>query len=62
VVILACAGLCGSDAELTRRAGVPVLDPVAVGVEVAEALVALGLSHSKARKFAVPPQPLTNYL
>lgn len=62
VVILACAGLCGYDQELSRLAGVPVLDPVAVAVKVAESLVALGLSHSKARKFASPPQPLDNYL
>lgn len=62
VVILACAGLCGYDAELTRLAGVPVLDPVAVGVKVAEGLVGLGLSHSKVRKFAPPPQPLEHYL
>jgi allantoin racemase len=62
VVILACAGLCGYDVELSRLAGVPVLDPVAVGVKVAEGLVALGLAHSKIRKFAAPPQPLENYL
>ena len=62
VVILACAGLCGYDAELSRLAGVPVLDPVAVGVKVAEDLVGLGLQHSKIRKFASPPQPLDNYL
>ncbi|MBI4247158.1 MAG: aspartate/glutamate racemase family protein, partial [Candidatus Rokubacteria bacterium] len=62
VVILACAGLCGYDTELSRLAGVPVLDPVAVGVKVAEGLVALGLSQSKLRKFASPPQPLENYL
>ena len=62
VVILACAGLCGYDTELTRLAGVPVLDPVAVGVKVAESLVGLGLSHSKLRKFALPPQPITSYL
>jgi allantoin racemase len=62
VVILACAGLCGYDTELSRRAGVPVLDPVAVGVKVAESLVGLGLSHSKIRKFAAPPQPLDHYL
>lgn len=62
VVILACAGLCGYDAELTRLAGVPVLDPVAVGVRVAESLVGLGLSQSKVRKFNRPPQPLENYL
>jgi len=62
VVILACAGLCGYDAELSRRAGVPVLDPVAVATKVAESLVALGLRHSKVRKFASPPQPLDSYL
>jgi allantoin racemase len=61
-VILACAGLCGYDAELSRLAGVPVLDPVAVAVKVAESLVGLGVSHSKLRKFAHPPQPLENYL
>lgn len=62
VVILACAGLCGYDAELSRRAGVPVLDPVAVGVKTAEGLVELGLRQSKIRKFASPPQPLSDYL
>ena len=62
VVILACAGLCGYDAELSRRAGVPVLDPASVGVKVAEGLVGLGLSHSKVRKFAHPPQSLDSYL
>ena len=62
VVILGCAGLCGYDTELTRRAGVPVLDPVAVGVKVAESLVSLGLRQSKIRKFAHPPQGLDAYL
>jgi allantoin racemase len=62
VVILACAGLCGYDTELSRLAGIPVLDPVAVAVKVAESLVGLGVSHSKLRKFAHPPQPLENYL
>ena len=61
VVILACAGLCGYDRELTELAGVPVLDPVAVAVKVAEGLVGLGLSQSKIRKFAHPPQPLDQY-
>jgi Asp/Glu/hydantoin racemase len=42
--------------------GVPVLDPVAVGVSVADSLVSLGLCHSKIRKFAVPPQPIDHYL
>lgn len=62
VVILACAGLCGYDTELSRLSGVPVLDPVAVAVKVAEGLVGLGLSHSKVRKFAAPPQSLDSYL
>lgn len=62
VVILACAGLCGYDAELTKLAGVPVLDPVAVAVKVAESLVSLGLAQSKVRKFKRPPQPLDHYL
>jgi allantoin racemase len=62
VVILACAGLCGYDAELSRLAGIPVLDPVAVGVKTAESLVALGLVQSKIRKFAHPPQDLEAYL
>lgn len=62
VVILACAGLCGYDTELSRLAGVPVLDPVAAAVKVAEGFVGLGLAHSKARKFAAPPQPIESYL
>jgi allantoin racemase len=61
VVILACAGLCGYDRELSALAGIPVLDPVAVAVKVAEGLVGLGLAQSKAGKFAVPPQPLDRY-
>lgn len=62
VVILACAGLCGYDQALSRLAGIPVLDPAVVGVRVAESLAALGLCHSKVRKFAHPPQPLGDYL
>jgi len=62
VVILACAGLCGYDTELSRLAGVPVLDPVAVAVKVTEGFVGLGLAHSKLRKFAHPPQSLDAYL
>ena len=61
VVILACAGLCGYDEALTQMAGVPVLDPVAVAVKVAESFVALGLCHSKVRKFHPPPQDLAAY-
>lgn len=61
VVILACAGLCGYDEELSRVAGVPVIDPVVAGVKMAEAFVSMRLCHSKVRKFHAPPQPLEDY-
>ncbi len=48
-------------ADLATRARLPVLEPVACGVRVAEALVGLGLAQSKHRKFAPPPQPLDAY-
>ncbi len=62
VVILACAGLCGYERELSKLAGVPVLDPVAVGVRTAEAIIGLGVAQSKVRKFAHPPQRLEDYV
>ena len=61
VVILACAGLCDYDRELTEASGVPVIDPVVAGVKMAEAFVGMGVSHSKVRKFHAPPQPVTDY-
>lgn len=61
VVILACAGLCGYDADLTRVSGVPVIDPVVAGVKMAESLVQMGLAQSKVRKFHAPPQPIADY-
>jgi allantoin racemase len=61
VVILACGGLCDYDRQLSELAGVPVIDPVIAAVKTAEALVAMGLSHSKRRKFALPPKPLAAY-
>jgi allantoin racemase len=41
--------------------GVPILDPIIVGVKTAEALVQMGLCHSKIRKFNMPTQPIENY-
>jgi allantoin racemase len=61
VIILACAGLCGYEHELSRISGVPVIDPVVAGVKMAESFVAMGISHSKVRKFHHPPQPLEDY-
>lgn len=61
VIILACAGLCGYEDELTKMVGIPVLDPVVVAVKVAEMMVETGLSQSKVRKFAFPPQDVKDY-
>ena len=61
VIILACAGLCDYDRELTEASGVPVIDPVVAAVKTAESLAAMGLSHSKVRKFHLPPQPIEAY-
>lgn len=62
VIILACAGLCGYEDELTEMIQIPVLDPVVVAVKVAEMMVGGGLVHSKSCKFAFPPQKITEYL
>ena len=61
LVILGSAGLCGYNEDLQELANIPVLDPVAVTVKMAEMMVETGLSHSKKRKFANPPQELSNY-
>jgi allantoin racemase len=61
VIILACGGLCDFDHELLEMSGVPILDPIIVGVKTAEALVQMGLCHSKIRKFNMPTQPIENY-
>lgn len=56
VIILGCAGMAGYAPELESKLGVKVLDPSAVALKVAEAMVDLGLKHSKMGLFAVPPQ------
>lgn len=53
-VILGCAGMADLAAELTAETGVPVIDGVAAGVKLAEALVGLGLKTSKLSTFAWP--------
>jgi allantoin racemase len=54
VVILGCAGLAGYAADVERELGVVVLDPTAVAFKMAEALIELGLRHSKVARFARP--------
>jgi allantoin racemase len=56
VLILGCAGLAGYAEDLERELGVVVLDPSSVGLKVAEAIVDLGLAHSKVARFASPPE------
>lgn len=53
-IVLGCAGMADLTAELRAAYGVPVIDGVAAAVKQAEALVALGLSTSKAGAYARP--------
>lgn len=55
VIILGCAGLSGYAEDIERELGVVVLDPTSVALKVAEAMVDLGLRHSKVGRFASPP-------
>lgn len=45
-IVLGCAGFAGLDAELGRRLGVPVVDPVVAAVRLAEVLCRSGLNTS----------------
>ncbi|GII58297.1 Asp/Glu/hydantoin racemase [Planotetraspora thailandica] len=58
VICLGCGGMAGLDEAITTRLGVPVVDGVAAGVRLAEALVGLGLRTSKVCTYA-PPEPKT---
>lgn len=61
LVILGGSRLSLYAARLRRLTPVPILEPVACAVQVAEALVRLGLRQSKVGKFAPPPRPLPEY-
>ena len=56
VIILGCAGLAGYAEDVERELGIVVLDPTSVALKVAEAMVDLGLRHSKVGRFARPPE------
>ena len=49
-----CAGMTDLARDLERKAGVPVIDGVACGVALAEALVRVGLKTSKRNAYALP--------
>ncbi len=55
VIILGCAGMAGYSAEIESKLPVRVLDPAAVALKVAEAMVDLGITHSKVGLFSTPP-------
>jgi allantoin racemase len=54
VLILGCAGLGDLAPRVQQTLGVPVVDPNAAALKLAETLVDLRLSHSKARLYATP--------
>jgi allantoin racemase len=54
VICLGCGGMAGLDTAITEAVGVPVVDPVAAGIRMAEAVVGLRLSTSKVGTYAAP--------
>ena len=56
VIIMGCAAMAGYGDDLERALGVPVLDPLKVTLKVTEALVDMGLIHSRVGLYA-PPAP-----
>ena len=55
VICLGCAGMSGVVDAVTAKLGVPVVDGVAAAVGLAQAVVGLGLSTSKAGVYAPGP-------
>jgi len=63
VIVLGCAGMTDLCTHISDALGVPVVDGVAAGMELAQSLVALGLSTSRHRELAAPPpKPYTGIL
>jgi len=61
LIVLGGARLSPYAAALRQRTPMTVIEPVACGVAMAEALVRIGLSQSKVGKFAPPPRGLGEY-
>lgn len=55
LVILGGSRLSPYAARIRARVRVPVVEPIACGIQLAEAAVRLGLRQSKVGKFATPP-------
>ena len=56
VIILGCGGMAGYAPEMEEKLRVKVIDPTSAALKIAEALVDLGLVHSKAGLYATPPK------
>lgn len=54
VLVLGCAGMTGLQRTVGERLGLPVVDGVAAAVKLAESLVSLGLTTSRAGSWAKP--------
>ncbi|MCD7437739.1 aspartate/glutamate racemase family protein [Streptomyces lincolnensis] len=54
VLVLGCAGMTGLQRVVGEKLGIPVVDGVAAAVRLAESLVALGLTTSRAGSYAKP--------
>jgi allantoin racemase len=67
VIVFGCTGMLGCalgvQQGLERRgySGVPVIDPVPAAIKMAEALIDLGLSHSKRTYQNPPPKRVVGY-
>ncbi|OCG73534.1 aspartate/glutamate racemase family protein [Microbacterium sediminis] len=55
-VVLGCAGMADLCRELSERVGVPVVDGVAAGVGLVQAMVRMGVGTSKRDEYARPPR------
>jgi allantoin racemase len=56
VIIMGCAAMAGYSDDLERELGVPVLDPLKVTLGITEALVRMGLKHSRVGLYAPPTE------
>ncbi len=54
VLVLGCAGMTGLQRTVREKLGLPVVDGVAAAVKLAESLVTLGLTTSRAGSYAKP--------
>ena len=55
VIILSCMALFGLAKALTKKLGIPVIDPALAALKMAETLISLDLAHSKV-SYPFPPK------